>query len=76
MKLLVFCLYFANAKGTGPAFMCILSYIEFYKQWHGHLKKKKKKKKKMFFFFFFLEKIIWSEMTHQDDSNVKIVYKF
>jgi hypothetical protein len=30
MKLLVFCLYFANLKGTGPAFMRILSYIEFF----------------------------------------------
>ena len=51
--------------------MRILSYIEFYKQWHGHLKKEKEKKN-----FFFFWKIIWSEMTHQDDSNVKIVYKF
>ena len=75
MKLLVFCLYFANSEGTEPAFMRILSYIEFYKQWHG-IWKKKKKRKKIFLFLFFFLKIIWSEMTHQDDSNVKIVYKF
>ena len=72
MKVLVFYLYFANSKGSGCAFMRILSYIDFYNQFSafkGKKKiyiffenfffvrnKKKKKKKKKLFFFFFFEK--------------------
>ena len=48
MKLLVIYLYFAEPKGSGPATMRILSYIDFHNQLYGHLKKKKKKKKKIF----------------------------
>ena len=51
MKLLVIYLYFAEPKGSGPATMRILSYIDFHNQLYGHLKKKKKN----FFFFFFLK---------------------
>ena len=43
MKLLVIYLYFAGPKGSGPATMRILSYIDFHNQLYGHLKKKKKK---------------------------------
>ena len=53
MKLLVIYLYFAEPKGSGPATMRILSYIDFHNQLYGHLKRKKEKKKKNFFFFFF-----------------------
>ena len=35
MKLLVFYLYFAKIKGSGPAFMRILSYIDFYNQFES-----------------------------------------
>ena len=42
MKLLVIYLYFAEPKGSGPATMRILSYIDFHNQLYGHLKKKKK----------------------------------
>ena len=63
MKLLVIYLYFAEPKGSGPATMRILSYIDFHNQLYGHLKKKKK--------FFFFWKILWSEMANQDDSNYK-----
>ena len=48
MKLLVIYLYFAEPKGSGPATMRILSYIDFHNQLYGHLKKKKN--------FFFFEK--------------------
>ena len=47
MKLLVIYLYFAEPKGSGPATMRILSYIDFHNQLYGHLKK----------FFFFFEKL-------------------
>ena len=56
MKLLVIYLYFAEPKGSGPATMRILSYIDFHNQLYGHLKKKKN---------------LWSEMANQDDSNYK-----
>ena len=39
MKLLVIYLYFAEPKGSGPATMRILSYIDFHNQLYGHLKK-------------------------------------
>ena len=45
MKVLVFYLYFANPKGSGCAFMRILSYIDFYNQFSAFKGKKKKKKK-------------------------------
>ena len=37
MKLLVIYLYFAEPKGSGPATMRILSYIDFHNQLYGHL---------------------------------------
>ena len=39
MKLLVIYLYFAEPKGSGPATMRILSYIDFHNQLYGHFKK-------------------------------------
>ena len=40
MKLLVIYLYFAEPKGSGPATMRILSYIDFHNQLYSYLKKK------------------------------------
>ena len=50
MKVLVFYLYFANSKGSGCAFMRILSYIDFYNQFSAF-----KGKKKIIIIIFFLK---------------------
>ena len=68
MKLLVIYLYFAEPKGSGPATMRILSYIDFHNQLYGHLI--------FFFFFFFFFKIFFKKNKKHNDKKKKLKKNF